>query len=919
MALLRLLLLFALFCWILFILARQIRTAQDSGFTLAAERADTEALLGRSPALGINVELEQYTPQERRSSLKRLREAGFVWVRQRFDWNQIEPLPNQFRWTQSDALFADITAQKLIPVVVLDGSPRWARADQDAGNPLAPPKNVAHFARFAQKFAHRYGAGVRFYQLWDEPNIAPHWGNRLIDPVGYARLLAAGGEAIRSADADAVIVAAALAPTEDRGHTAIDERFFLQRLYAAQKPSSSKNRSSSGHTPNQRLFDVVAIQPFGFGHSPTNQQQHDSHLNFQRALRIRRVMVAAGDAATPIWAVRYGWNRQPNSTWQSVSPQQQQAFAIEALDIARQQWPWLTAMGWAIDQPAAPPDDPAWGFAIDTPLLQEFRRWTTAQNSRPMLSLSDAKREQRRIFLFTLLMLFGVVLLIAWRSWAAATLLPWTSWRNRYCTSPLWFRIALWALLFLLYHIAVWPPLILFCLVIAALFSSAQPFIGLALAVLLLPFHDQHKELLLLNGSYMLPPAYALLAALVPSFIHPLFNGDAWQGSRSEPQKGPLNNWDRFAIAWFGLNLLSARNVWNWPAYYEGLLEFVLAPLLFYLAIRILIRTDKEVVQLIWALAAGGTLAALVGLTRWFWGGGTNADGLWRLVGPHFSPNHTALYLLRTLFLCIGLWISTQFGATSEQKCRAGKVFALSFSIIVLVALILTASRGALLLGLPTGGVILWWQWVLSARAKSRSMRVHRTRFCSWGAGGLLTVMGVVIGAPLLWWLSASVGVLPRALSPQEVLPWERLSNSATVLQRMEIWRATLRLWRDQMLVGVGPGGFFWRYPAYTLEQPLLDPNLRHPHNVWLEYLSSWGILGLLWIGSLCMIFWRSMVHGGRRKQTALSWLYAGVGAGLVAAFAHGQVDAFGLLPDLAAWNWVALGVWSGRSTIEKR
>ncbi|MEZ4618182.1 MAG: hypothetical protein R2867_22075 [Caldilineaceae bacterium] len=39
--------------------------------------------------------------------------------------------------------------------------------------------------------------------------------------------------AIRGADPNALILSAALAPTRDRGHTAIDEVYYLQRLYAA--------------------------------------------------------------------------------------------------------------------------------------------------------------------------------------------------------------------------------------------------------------------------------------------------------------------------------------------------------------------------------------------------------------------------------------------------------------------------------------------------------------------------------------------------------------------------------------------------------------------------------------------------------------------------------------------------------------
>ncbi|MEZ4618183.1 MAG: hypothetical protein R2867_22080 [Caldilineaceae bacterium] len=86
-------------------------------------------------------------------------------------------------------------------------------------------------------------------------------------------------------------------------------------------------------------------------------------LNFGRFQLIRDTMVAAGDGTTPVWAVRYGWNRALNSPWATVSEADQVHYAVDALTLARTDWPWLTAMAWAIDQPAASAADPSWGFA----------------------------------------------------------------------------------------------------------------------------------------------------------------------------------------------------------------------------------------------------------------------------------------------------------------------------------------------------------------------------------------------------------------------------------------------------------------------------------------------------------------------------------------------------------------------------
>ncbi|MEZ4663553.1 MAG: hypothetical protein R2911_38925 [Caldilineaceae bacterium] len=342
LAALRLGLYYALFCFGFLYLALQTRDFREYG--LSALPQSPTFPLNHPLRLGTTVELTQYTPTEQQQALARLRDGGLHWARQRFDWRTMEPRPGDFDWRAADAMVANITQSGLTPVVVLDGSPAWARDARDQAphdNPLAPPADPADFARFAAAFAARYGAQVRYYQIWDEPNIAPHWGDRHIEPVEYARLLYAAGQAIRGTDADAQIITAALAPTADRGHTAIDELYFLQRLYAAARTFDvvhpGENLTAAGASfdplpasplrgrsfdpllswrgpgrgeqlPPPRLFDAVAVEPYGFGYTAVDSRQRPNLLNFQRVRLVHEVMVAAGDGATPLWAVRFGWN-----------------------------------------------------------------------------------------------------------------------------------------------------------------------------------------------------------------------------------------------------------------------------------------------------------------------------------------------------------------------------------------------------------------------------------------------------------------------------------------------------------------------------------------------------------------------------------------------------------------------------------
>ncbi len=825
------------------------------------------------PFLGVTIALEQYaTAAERSAALNRLQRAGFGWVRQRLDWGELEPVPGHYDWSQSDALLHSIGATSLLPVIVLDGSPAWARAPQDrqpTANPFAPPANAADFGRFAAAFAQRYGAQINHYQIWDEPNIAPHWGNRLIEPVGYAQLLHVAADAIRTNDPDgangAVIISAALAPTADRGHTAIDEIYYLQRLYAA------------GAAAN---FDRLAIQPFGFGRAPTEPDVANERLNLARVHLIRQTMMAAGDGATPIWAVRYGWNRQLASPWATVSTADQQRFAVAALDHARGHWPWLTAMGWVIDQPAAPPDDPMWGFALTDPLLETFRDWSKAQR----ISVDEirppgaAETEARGLRFWVLghgagsmLLLFVGLGGILWRLQAAAAFWPWSRWRAGYRSRRL-VQGAVWSTLILIYYFATTLPLLLLCWLSAIILARWQPRVGLGLAVVLIPFYTQHKEIVLATTTLTLPPTQALLLCLG---IAQLTRGRAllrvsrkfWQRLLPLSMQDPLS---LLAVGWLLINLLAAYNVWHWPAYRSGLWELVLVPLLLLLLVRS--NRSEYWLQLLLALFGGGVLLATVGLLTWLRGDGTAVDGFLRLTGPYYSPNQAALYLERTLFVGMGLLF--QFRATGALP-RGWLLVGLG---VTAAALLLTGSRGALLLGVPMGLVLCWWLgW---------PRRGARFRLVRW------------------LWLSALMVMLLGLL----VFGGERLTNSATLLHRLTIWQGAWQLWLDFPWLGVGPGGFFWRYPAYLPLGALDEPNLHHPHNLWLALATGWGVLGLFWLGCSVALLVGS-VRAVHRLAPADRGPVIGLLAALGAGLAHGQVDAFLLLPDLALWFWLALAL----------
>lgn len=302
---------------------------------------------------GVTAALYDLPTAEAERALERMARLGLTWLRLPFPWAQIEAQRGRFDWARWDAVVQAAARHNLHILALLDTTPPWARPPD---SPLhTPPTELSDFGAFAQALAQRYGAQIDAYQIWDEPNLSAHWGERYVEPRQYARLLREAAIAIRAVDADATILTAALAPTVERGPLNLNEMDFLEQLYRANAAP---------------WFDAVATQPYGF-RAPPDEAPAAERLNFARITLLRRVMERYGDHAKAVWITGFGWSALPAdwqgdaSPWPSVSAEEQARYTAEAVALARARWPWLGPLCfpvWDAQQLAA--HDPRRGLAL---------------------------------------------------------------------------------------------------------------------------------------------------------------------------------------------------------------------------------------------------------------------------------------------------------------------------------------------------------------------------------------------------------------------------------------------------------------------------------------------------------------------------------------------------------------------------
>ncbi len=294
-----------------------------------------------SNPLGVNTFLEQEVDLEkRRRTMEMARNAGFHWLRQQFPWADIEPdekgvFVGKFgenTWDKYDQIVALANELGLELIVRLDTSPKWARP----GNPhvATPPTDLTNYGDYVDAVVSHFRGRVRYYQIWNEPNLGVEWGMAPVDPVAATELLRVGYTRAKRADPNAVILAPALAPTIADEPLAQNELTFLQAMYDAGAAA---------------YFDISSVQAYGLRNGPDDRRLRPQDVNFSRPVLFREVMVRNGDAVKPIWASEVGWNVPPPGNhesydWGQVTEDQQARYTVRAIERARQEWPWMGVM-----------------------------------------------------------------------------------------------------------------------------------------------------------------------------------------------------------------------------------------------------------------------------------------------------------------------------------------------------------------------------------------------------------------------------------------------------------------------------------------------------------------------------------------------------------------------------------------------
>jgi O-antigen ligase len=310
---------------------------------------------------------------------------------------------------------------------------------------------------------------------------------------------------------------------------------------------------------------------------------------------------------------------------------------------------------------------------------------------------------------------------------------------------------------------------------------------------------------------------------------------------------------------------------------FTELRQMVIEPVVMYLVLRTTLLARSERWRIVDMLILTGAIITLYGFYQLITGTGliTAEGGSLRMRSVFGTPNNLALYLERLIPITAAIVL---IGSTHVRRWLYGVA-----GLLMLVACVLTLSKGGLLLGIPAALALVVILWA--------------------GKAGLIAV-----GAGILTIL---VALIPLSRHPrfQSLFEFEEGSS----FFRVQLWQSALRMIADHPITGVGLDQFLYLYRSkYILPDAWQQPDLSQPHNFLLNYWLRLGLIGLaagIW---LQVAFWRlawRVRRAFRVSDPAMCALAVGLMGSMAAFIAHGLVDEVHFVIDLAFIFYMTLGL----------
>ena len=144
--------------------------------------------------------------------MQKIKDAGIAWIQMGFDWSYIEPQKNKFNFSEADRIinFADKNGLSILAKIAY--TPGWANKNKGKNYPA---DSVANWKAFVQTIVNRYKNRVKYWAIWNEPNLKLFFAQG--KDIYLQQVLLPAAQTIRASDPAAFIVGPELSHKTEAG------------------------------------------------------------------------------------------------------------------------------------------------------------------------------------------------------------------------------------------------------------------------------------------------------------------------------------------------------------------------------------------------------------------------------------------------------------------------------------------------------------------------------------------------------------------------------------------------------------------------------------------------------------------------------------------------------------------------------
>ena len=214
--------------------------------------------------------------------LYKVKAAKIGWIRVDIAWNAIEIKKGKYDFSQIDRIVKYAKSNDLSILAIIGGTPGWANGGKGFSY---PPNNVNDWTNFVVKVVRRYSGTIKYWEIWNEPNLKEFFAYD--KDVFVKKIFLPAAKKVKNINSKLFIVGPALSNSTTQG----SEWYFWMK-YILTNCKDYIDIVSHHIYDNRGVLYIYEILEKGEGLIPS----------------VLEIIAESGFSNKPFWITETGWN-----------------------------------------------------------------------------------------------------------------------------------------------------------------------------------------------------------------------------------------------------------------------------------------------------------------------------------------------------------------------------------------------------------------------------------------------------------------------------------------------------------------------------------------------------------------------------------------------------------------------------------